>query len=56
MRRNVELFLLNGNATIADADIDVGGLLPLLVILIAENHRADGKRPDDDVKNIAIHV
>jgi len=54
-RGNSRLLLLDGNATIADADLDAGGLLPFLVELIAENHGDDGERADNEVADVAIH-
>jgi hypothetical protein len=36
------LLLFDGNATLADADLDAGGLLPCLVNLIAEYHSDNG--------------
>ena len=49
------LLLLDGNTAIADADRDAGGLLPLLLELIAEQHGDDGKRADREVSDVTIH-
>ena len=52
---NAALLLLDGNAGFADIDLNTGGLLPLLVELIANHHGDDGERADDEIENIAIH-
>jgi len=52
---NPELLLFDGNTAFADVDVDTGGLLPLLVELIAEDRDGDDERADDEVKNAAIH-
>lgn len=51
----VALFLLDGDAAFADVDLDAGGLLPLLIELIAEDYGGDGEYADDEVKNVTIH-
>jgi hypothetical protein len=50
-----ELLLLDGNAALADVDLDACSLVPFLVELIAQDHGGDGERADDEVENVAIH-
>jgi hypothetical protein len=54
--RKCPLLLLDRYSAFADVDLDVRGLLPLLVKLVAEDHGGDGEHPDDEVENIAIHA
>ena len=49
------LLLFDGNTAFVDVDVDTGGLLPLLVELIAEDRDGDNERTDDEVENVAIH-
>jgi hypothetical protein len=51
----IRLLLLDGNATIADADFDAGGLLPFLVELIAEDYGSNGEHAGDEIENVTIH-
>jgi hypothetical protein len=46
------LLLLDGNAALADTDLDAA-LLPLLVELITEDCRGDRERANDEEQNIA---
>ena len=39
MGEDAELLLLNRNSAFTDVDLDAGGLLPLLVELIDNDHR-----------------
>ena len=50
-----ELFLLNRNTAFADVDFDAGGLLPLLIELIADDHRDDDERADHEVESVTIY-
>lgn len=50
-----ELLFLNGNTALTNVEFDAGGLLPLLVELIARERCGDGQRGDDDVEKAAIH-
>ena len=52
---NTELLFLDGNSTFADADLDAGGLLPLLVKLIANHRSDDGENTDDQIENVTIY-
>ena len=45
---------LDGNSAFANVDLDVRGLLPLLVEPIAKTHGGDGEHPDDKVETVAI--
>jgi hypothetical protein len=49
------LLLFDGNATLADADLDASGLLPRLVNLIAQYDSDNGECANDEIENIAIH-
>ena len=49
------LLRFDGNTPLADVDLDAGGLLPLLVELIAEDQSDHGQHADDEVESIAIH-
>jgi hypothetical protein len=40
-----ELLLLDGNTAFSDVDLDASGLLPLLVVLIAEDHSGETSAP-----------
>jgi hypothetical protein len=51
----MKLLLLDGNAAFADVDLDAGGLLPILVELIAQDHDGNGERADNKVENSATH-
>ena len=51
---NAALLLFDGNAVFADIDLNSGGLLPLLVELIANHHGDDGENADDEVENVTI--
>src|SRR6266567_5165524 len=44
-------FLLDRDALLADVDVDAGGLLALLVELIAEHHNGDDQRAEDEEQN-----
>ena len=52
---NIELLLLDRNATVTDADLDTSGLLPLLVELIGEDCGGRDERTNDEIENITIH-
>jgi hypothetical protein len=49
------LLLLDRNATVADADPDAGGLLPLLIELVAEDYGSNGEHTDDEIEGVTIH-
>jgi hypothetical protein len=44
--QNAELLRLDGNAALADIDLDPGCLIPFLVELMAEHHGGDDERGD----------
>ena len=50
-----KLLLFDGNAALADVDLDAGRLVPFLVEQIAEDHSGDSERADDEVENVTIH-
>ena len=52
----LKTLLLDGNAAFADVELDGGGLLPLLVELIAQDHDGNGELADNKLENSAIHV
>jgi hypothetical protein len=56
MRQTAELSFLDRNAAFADVDLDAGGLLSLLIQLIAENYRGNGEDANDEIENIAVHI
>jgi hypothetical protein len=49
------LLLLDRNATVADADLDAGGLLPLMIELVTEDYGGNGEYTDDEVESVPIH-
>jgi hypothetical protein len=53
--QRAELLRLDGNAALADIDIDAGCPLPFLVELMAEHQGDDDERGDDEVENVTIH-
>jgi hypothetical protein len=50
-----KLLLFDGNAALADVDLDAGRLVPFLIEQIAEDHSGDSERADDEVENVSIH-
>jgi hypothetical protein len=50
-----ELFFLNRDAAVADADFDIIGLMPVLVELVAKDSGRNGKHADNKHDDIAIH-
>jgi hypothetical protein len=52
----LKILLLDGNAAFADVELDAGGLLPLLVELIAQDHDGNGELADNKLENSAIHL
>ena len=52
---NIELLLLDRNATLTDTYLDASGLLPLLVELIANDHGNDDEHADNEVENVTLH-
>jgi hypothetical protein len=53
--RNAELLLLDRNTAFSEVDLDTGGLLPLLIELVAEYPGGDGENADDDLENVTVH-
>ena len=50
--RRRRLLTLDGDAAAADLDLNAGGLLPLLIELVAQNDGDDRKRADGDVTEV----
>jgi hypothetical protein len=53
---NAELLRLDGNAALADIDLDAGDLASFPAEAMAEHHGDDDERGDDEVENVTFVV